>query len=198
MMYDIRHIHCIYLYSTLFNPLKKDKKEELSGIGSIAGGGRYDNLVGMFSGSQPIPCVGVSIGVERIFSLILARSKLEDIRASETQVYVCGIGNGTLEERMKICTELWDAGINVNSNQVDSITPTKAEFTYKQKPKLPTQFGVCEKEGIPIAILVGEGEIEGGVVNIKDQKTKGSEQSIVQRHDMIQFVRNMLKEMKEM
>ena len=45
-------------------------------MGSVAGGGRYDGLVGMFdSKGRPVPCVGVSVGVERIFSILEARAK---------------------------------------------------------------------------------------------------------------------------
>ena len=43
------------------------------GVGSVAAGGRYDNLVGMFSGKQQVPCVGISFGVERIFSITKQR-----------------------------------------------------------------------------------------------------------------------------
>lgn len=50
---------------------KKKKSDDTVGVGSIAGGGRYDDLVGMFSAKHTkIPCVGFSIGVERIFSIL--------------------------------------------------------------------------------------------------------------------------------
>ena len=53
-------------------------------VGSIAGGGRYDGLVGMFS-SKNIPAVGVSVGIERIFSLLEEKAKSDlTIRATET------------------------------------------------------------------------------------------------------------------
>lgn len=54
-------------------------------VGSIAGGGRYDGLVGMFSG-KPIPAAGVSIGIERVFSILEETSK--DTRENQTQVFV--------------------------------------------------------------------------------------------------------------
>ena len=88
-------------------------------MGSVAGGGRYDGLVGMFDpkGGQ-VPCVGVSIGIERIFSIMEARAKMEGaprVRTVETQVLVASGQKDLLEDRMKICTQLWDAGIKVNS-----------------------------------------------------------------------------------
>lgn len=57
------------------------------GVGSIAGGGRYDNLVGMFdSKSKAVPCVGVSIGVERIFSVLEAKLSANNKKFRATEV----------------------------------------------------------------------------------------------------------------
>lgn len=62
-----------------------------------------------------VPCVGVSIGVERIFSVLEAKLAAGDItvRTSEVDVYVASAQKNFLEERMKICAELWNAGIKV-------------------------------------------------------------------------------------
>ena len=64
------------------------------GVGSVAAGGRYDNLVGMFSGKGSkgqIPCVGISFGVDRIFSIIKARmereKKEDSIRNNEVDCF---------------------------------------------------------------------------------------------------------------
>ncbi len=52
----------------------KDEKGELIQVGSVAGGGRYDKLVGMFDPkNRDVPCVGVSIGIERLFSVMEAK-----------------------------------------------------------------------------------------------------------------------------
>jgi histidyl-tRNA synthetase len=91
------------------------------GVGSVAAGGRYDNLVGMFSGKTQIPCVGISFGVDRIFSVTKARMEAEKnavaVRNNEVDVYVMAFGGkgftGLLKERMEICAKLWDAGIKV-------------------------------------------------------------------------------------
>ena len=57
-------------------------------VGSIAGGGRYDGLVGMFS-NKSIPAVGVSVGIERIFAILEEKAKNDPtIRATETQILV--------------------------------------------------------------------------------------------------------------
>ena len=89
------------------------------GVGSVAAGGRYDNLVGMFSGKTQIPCVGISFGVDRIFSITKARMAADknaaQVRNNEVDVYVMAFGsNGFLKERMAVCAQLWEAGIKVS------------------------------------------------------------------------------------
>lgn len=95
------------------------------GVGSVAAGGRYDKLVGMFSGKNQIPCVGISFGVDRIFSITKARMAAEknavQVRNNEVDVYVMAFGGkgftGLLKERMDICSRLWEAGIKVSHTQ---------------------------------------------------------------------------------
>ncbi|RPA79021.1 histidyl-tRNA synthetase [Ascobolus immersus RN42] len=132
------------------------------GVGSIAAGGRYDELVGMFSSSAKggIPCVGISFGVDRIFSIIKAKTEAQTVRNTEVDVYVIAFGmgkefTGLVKERMKVCKELWDAGV-------------KAEFSYKVKAKFQTQFKDAEKNGVPFAVIIGEDELAQGVVKIKE------------------------------
>ena len=89
--------------------------DDTIGVGSIAAGGRYDELVGMFAQSAKggIPCVGISFGVDRIFSIINAKLDQKDVRLNEVDVYVMAFGSGLLKERMEISRKLWDAGIKV-------------------------------------------------------------------------------------
>ena len=84
------------------------------GVGSICGGGRYDDLVGRFAGeSKQIPCVGMSVGIERVFAILKAKHYSENGRGSETQVYVMAVGDVSVEARFGIMKELWDAGVKV-------------------------------------------------------------------------------------
>lgn len=84
---------------------------EGNSLGSIAGGGRYDGLVGMFSSTE-IPAVGVSIGIERMFTILEQRAiASKSVRASSTQVLVCSIGKDQLVNRMTISNKLRKAGI---------------------------------------------------------------------------------------
>ncbi|EHA49831.1 histidyl-tRNA synthetase [Pyricularia oryzae 70-15] len=157
------------------NKKKAPKKKQLSedddrsddptvGVGSIAAGGRYDNLVGMFSGKGDkgqIPCVGISFGVDRIFSIMSAKQAREQatVRQNEVDVYVMAFGGGKdftglLPERIAVARQLWDAGI-------------KAEFSAKVKPKLQQQFKVAEDGGVPLAVILGEDELKAGKVKLK-------------------------------
>ncbi|KAG0082058.1 Cytoplasmic and mitochondrial histidine tRNA synthetase [Podila epicladia] len=125
-----------------------------------------ESTVGTNKKGQPnlvIPCVGVSIGVERVFSILMQKQKKEQIKSNEVEVYVVGLGGVSVEERMKICTELWDAGI-------------KAEFAYKLKPRTQNQWDACDRDMIPLAVIVGGEEIEKGVIKIKDMRTKDESQ----------------------
>lgn len=102
------------------------------GVGSVAAGGRYDNLVGMFQSKANIPCVGVSFGVDRIFSITKARIEREQsaeaLRSSEVDVFVMAFGGkgfaGMLKERMDICKILWNAGVKVQLPHPSLTPPT--------------------------------------------------------------------------
>ncbi|KAI3647313.1 hypothetical protein MP228_007534 [Amoeboaphelidium protococcarum] len=166
------------------------KEDEGVGVGSIAGGGRYDNLVGMFAQSKnsQIPCVGFSVGVERIYSILKYKHEQEQTKERQisTDVYVASI-DGLLEERMKICAELWDAGIS-------------ADFMYKNKPKLPKQFDYCDKSEnqIPWCVIIGSDEVKNGQVRIKDMKLMTDDPAIkmgvlVKREDLVQELASRLK-----
>jgi len=88
--------------------------ENTVSLGSVAGGGRYDDLVGMFDAKgRKVPCVGISIGIERIFAILEANAASERIRTTETQVYVVSAQKKLVDERLRLCKELWDANIKV-------------------------------------------------------------------------------------
>ncbi|KAJ3468951.1 hypothetical protein MRS44_003016 [Fusarium solani] len=153
------------------------------GVGSVAAGGRYDNLVGMFSGKNQIPCVGISFGVDRIFSITKARMAAEKnsaVRGNDVDVYVMAFGKGFLKERMSVCTKLWEAGI-------------KAEFLYKVKPKLPAQFKAAEANGVPFAIFLGDDEVASGKVKIKEM---GLQDGHPEKEGILVDLADMAKEVK--
>ncbi|EIW63907.1 histidyl-tRNA synthetase [Trametes versicolor FP-101664 SS1] len=146
-----------------------DEEEEIDesqvGVGSIAAGGRYDNLVGMFTAAAAgegkkapgLPCVGVSIGLDRIFALVWPKWAERGMRSKETMAYVMAAGDGLLAERVELVRELREAGI-------------KTDFLFKAKPKLPAQFAAGEKDEVPFAIILGGDELKEGLVTVKEQK----------------------------
>ncbi|ESO08078.1 hypothetical protein HELRODRAFT_156647 [Helobdella robusta] len=152
-----------------------------AGVGSVAGGGRYDDLVGMFDPKgRKVPCVGISFGIERIFSIMeqkIAEEKLER-RTTETEVFVASAQKNLAEKRAELCRMLWDAGI-------------KTEQAYKYNPKLLNQLQYCEENKIPIAVIVGEAELEKGVVKLRKVKTR--EERDVPRSELVSAIREELK-----
>jgi histidyl-tRNA synthetase len=155
-------------------------------VGSISGGGRYDHLVGMFS-SKPIPAVGVSIGIERIFNILEESYKKnnEDIRSVETEVFVAAIKSSKInmtKERFKIVNELWDNGI-------------KAEILYNENPRMDKQNDYIAENKIPFAIYIGESEVNEGKIKIKCL-ANGNE-VVVERAKLVEEIKK-LKENPEL
>ncbi|XP_006803758.1 histidine--tRNA ligase [Neolamprologus brichardi] len=151
--------------------------EESVSVGSVAGGGRYDGLVGMFDPKgRRVPCVGVSIGIERIFSIMeqKAEASPEKVRTTEVQIMVASAQKNLLEERLQLVSELWNAGI-------------KAEVMYKKNPKLLSQLQYCEEAGIPLVAILGEQELKDGVVKLRVVATR--EEVDVSRADLISEVK---------
>lgn len=130
-----------------------------SAVGSIAAGGRYDNLVGMFSAKE-VPAVGVSIGIERILNIVEQAVKLDQgmIRRTHTQVLVGSIGEGFYLARKKLSAELRELGIATDN--LNDITPT-----YKKQ----TDF--AKKNSIRYFIIMDEEAKEKGQVKLKDRDT---------------------------
>ncbi|XP_023962897.1 histidine--tRNA ligase, cytoplasmic-like isoform X3 [Chrysemys picta bellii] len=142
--------------AVVLQPLNAHREEPVS-MGSVAGGGRYDKLVGMFDPKgRKVPCVGVSIGIERLFSIMEqeVEASKEKIRTTETQVLVATPQKNFLDVKLKLISELWDSGI-------------KAEMLYKKNPKLLNQLQYCEDTGIPLTAIIGEQELKDGVVKLR-------------------------------
>lgn len=89
----------------------------MKNIGSVAAGGRYDNLVNMFDSKFQVPCVGLSIGVERLFSILEAKYMKTTGQHNQnlkfTQVFIASPHKGFIEERLKLCEQLWKHNIRV-------------------------------------------------------------------------------------
>ncbi|XP_051230406.1 histidine--tRNA ligase, cytoplasmic [Lolium perenne] len=144
-------------------------------VGSIAAGGRYDKLVGMFSNKQ-VPAVGVSLGIERVFAIMeqQEKDKNEVIRATETEVLVSILGKD-LVLAAELVNELWSAGI-------------KAEF--KLTTRVQNHIKYATQTGIPWMVLVGESEMKAGKVKLKDIRANQEEE--VLRKDFVQVLKQRL------
>lgn len=151
---------------------KKDKNADddegdvptSGGVGTVAAGGRYDTLVNMFDKKAKVPCVGLSIGVERLFAVMEAKLKMESfkIRSTHTQVYIVTPQKGLVEERLKLCQLLWAANI-------------KTEHSYKANPKTLHQLQYCEENQIPFSVIIGEDEVKNNEVVIREITTRTEE-----------------------
>lgn len=159
-------------------------------VGSVAAGGRYDELVGMFSG-KPLPAVGFSVGIERLFALLSQRAKQRNggkiPPSSPAQVYVSAVptfvkGDGAatrlLCERMSIAQTLWSAEIS-------------AVYSYKRAPKLASQLKSAAEEGIPIAVIIGDDELNQNKVKVKN--LINGQQVEINRSEMVDEIRRQLK-----
>jgi len=148
-------------------------------VGSIGGGGRYDNLVGMFSG-KVIPAVGVSVGIERIFAILEERTRAKSggvIRATDTQVLVATIGPGLAPRRMAVASSLWQAGI-------------RAEYLFAAAPNMQKQLTHALESGIPLVVIFGEDEINADQLKIK--RLADSTEVTVASADLVERVRHLL------
>lgn len=149
-------------------------------VGSIAAGGRYDNLVGSFikGEKKQVPAVGVSLGIERVFAIMEQqqqdKEKNQVIRATETEVLVSILGKDLILAA-ELVSELWSVGI-------------KAEF--KLTTRVQNHIKYAMQSGIPWMVLVGESELKDGKVKLKDIRANQEEE--VLRKDFVQVLKQRL------
>jgi len=133
-----------------------DEKGRKRQFGSVAGGGRYDDLVKRFTG-QAVPATGVSIGVDRLLAALRAK-KLERGEAETTAagpVVVTVMDRDRMADYMKMVGQLRQAGI-------------RAEMYLGNPKNFGNQLKYADKRGSPIAIIQGGDEAAKGVVVLKD------------------------------
>lgn len=129
-------------------------------IGSICGGGRYDNLCGSFI-KQEFSGTGVAFGFERIMVLMEEEGLLNEV-ATNSQVLVTVFNEDTLEESIRACDGLRAAEVN-------------AEM-YFDADKMAKQFKYADRKEIPWVIVVGPDEAAKGVVVLKDMQNGEQEE----------------------
>lgn len=138
-------------------------------IGSITGGGRYDNLIGMFAG-ETIPAVGTSLGIERIFDVMRELKLFGETTEASAKALVAVFSPETEGESLKITAELRRAGI-------------PAEVFLESGKKLGKQFAYADRKHIPYVIVAGPDEIAKNEVTLKHLAS--GEQAAVKRDQLV-------------
>lgn len=166
----------------------------MQSLGSVGGGGRYNELCNRFMG-QEVPAVGASIGLERLMAALRALEKVE-FPKSTVQVCIATVGKVAPREVLRLASELRAAGLNT--------------LTYLGgKKNMAAQLSDADRYEIPVAIILGEEELQRGEVAIKDliagkvsreniddhdayREAGRNTQITVKRGDMIAVIRHLL------
>src|SRR5690606_24960515 len=125
---------------------------DLPEIGSVASGGRYDNLAGLYT-NQKLPGVGASLGLDR---LLAALEKLERLPTAKTPapVLICMFDAARRNDYLKLAAQLRAAGVGVE--------------VYPEAKKLGKQLQYADKQGFKAALIAGENEFAAGEFQVKD------------------------------
>jgi histidyl-tRNA synthetase len=149
-------------------PIFETKLTDQPHMGSLTGGGRYDGLIGMFTGKE-MPSAGTTLGLDRIFTAMQQLNMLPEVKTS-TQVLVARFSEATLDACLKLAAALRNQGINTE--------------VYPENAKLKKQFTYADKKAIPFMIIIGEEELANGNVALKNM-TNG-EQKVLSISDCIE------------
>jgi histidyl-tRNA synthetase len=130
-------------------------------IGSLAGGGRYDGVIGLFTGID-VPATGMALGLERIIEVVNEMGMFTDA-GSATSVLVIAFGDAEMGRAMQIAHELRKKGV--------------ATDVYTDSGKLKKKFAYADRTGVAKVVIVAPDELSRGVVKVKDMKT-GQEREV--------------------
>ena len=145
--------------------------------GSLGGGGRYDNLVGMFLGSD-VPACGFSLGLERIIVVMSERKMFPENLASAPADVMVSVWNETsVGESIALAKGLRGEGLRVD--------------LYPEADKIGKQFKYASARGIPFVVVLGDDELARGEVALKDLRS--GEQQTVKRVNVVDAIRTGLK-----
>ena len=143
-------------------------------MGSIGGGGRYDDLTGLF-GLKGVSGVGVSFGIDRIYDVLEELNQFPQQLATGTKAMVANFGGENEAYALQILQTLRAAGI------ISEIYPEAAKFDKQMK--------YANKRGIPFVMLAGEDERKSGLVSIKNFNT--GKQELVNIGEAIKIINNL-------
>lgn len=123
-------------------------------MGSLGGGGRYDNLIGIFGGNM-VTGVGVSLGIERILDVLNSLDRLQNIKPADTQVLAIAMNQNCFIAADNICVMLRENGI-------------AAELYPDYNAKLKKQLAYANAKNIRYALIIGENELEKQEYTLKN------------------------------
>lgn len=145
-------------------------------IGSITGGGRYDELIGSFS-KQGYPATGTSFGIERIIDVMEEFDMFPTtVGKTVTQVLVTVFDAELAQESLKLATLLRQNGIRTE--------------VYSRPTRLSTQIKYADTKGIPYAVILGSDELEAGSVAIRNLASR--EQQVVPREALVEYIQRWI------
>ncbi|MBM3404687.1 MAG: histidine--tRNA ligase [Bacteroidetes bacterium] len=150
--FDIRLARGLNYYTGAIIEVKAKDVE----IGSLCGGGRYDDLTGIF-GLQGVSGVGVSFGADRIYDVLDELGLFPAETAHTSKVLIINFGEKEEKYGRKLLKELHRAGINGE--------------VYPETVKLKKQISYADKKQIPFILLIGEEEINTGLLTLKNLST---------------------------
>jgi len=148
------------------------KSKDVS-IGSICGGGRYDNLTGVF-GMNGVSGVGISFGADRIYDVLNQLNLFENVKVSATEVLIVNFGDSESLYALKILDNL---------RRMD----VRSEL-YPDAVKLKKQMSYADSKKIPFILIAGEDEIKNRTVTIKVMSS--GEQKKISLDELSLFVKN--------
>jgi histidyl-tRNA synthetase len=146
------------------------------GVGSLGGGGRYDNLIGALGG-RDLPATGISVGLERLL-VVMEERGMAGATESVTKVLVTVLPNDDPLPALRLAAELRGANI-----------PT--EVTFEPKRSLLDQFKYAERKGIPYALIAGSDERAAGAVTVRSLTTRAQQQ--VPHADLVATLHRLMK-----
>lgn len=145
-------------------------------LGSISGGGRYDNLIGLFR-RDSLPTTGVSLGIERIIDLMDALDLYpQELGGTVVQVLVAVFDEETRPHATRLAADLRQAGIRCE--------------LHLESRRIGRQLQTADRRGIPLVVLQGSGELEQGQVKLR-RLADGSEHTVA-RDQVAQAINNLL------
>lgn len=148
-------------------------KLEGPAIGSIAGGGRYDGLIGIFSGT-PVPATGASFGIDRMTAALAELGRGAEAQAAPA--IVCHFGAGAAAAAMRAADGMRKAGVGCD--------------VYAGEAALGKQLKYADKKGFCFAVIIGEDEVASGKYVVKD--LKANSQEAVDRENLGKYLKDAI------